>query len=85
MKNELTKEEKELCEKGNHIVRRNLLEDINYRPYCGNDLSRDSKDGCYNPRTYLRPDGQFICPHCKYVTQFPQEFVEVYKKKHNIN
>jgi rubredoxin len=62
------------------IVRQNLMDDPNYRPYCGN------MDNCYNPRTQYRPiDGQFICPNCKWISQFPADFVARYRAKHNIN
>jgi hypothetical protein len=61
------------------IVRQNLMDNVNYTPYCGSD-----KD-CYNPRTVYRPvDGQFICPHCKWISQFPEDFIKRYKAKHNL-
>ena len=67
------------------IVRRNLLNDVNYRPYCGNDGNRSEIGGCYNPRTEYRPvDGQFICPHCKWISSFPADFIKEYKEKHNL-
>jgi len=65
--------------KEDSIVRQNLMDDPNYRPYCGNNGG-----GCYNPRTQLRPDGQFICPHCKWISSFPEDFVKRYKAKHNL-
>ena len=62
------------------------MDDVNYRPYCGNNISRDAVNGCYNPRTQYRPsDGQFICPHCKWISDFPQDFIDRYKKKHNLS
>lgn len=61
------------------IVRQNLMDDKNYRPYCGNIINF-----CYNPRTELRTDGQFICPNCKWISSFPDDFVKRYKEKHNI-
>jgi len=60
------------------IVRENLMTREGYRPYCGNN------DDCYNPRTQLREDGQFICPNCKWISQFPADFIVRYKKKWNI-
>ncbi len=61
------------------IVRENLMKDKNYRPYCGN------WNNCYNPRTeYRAVDGQFICPHCKWVSQFPKDFIDRYNAKHNL-
>lgn len=62
------------------IVRENLMTDKNYRPYCGNNLH----DVCYNPRTELRTDGQFICPNCKWISAFPDDFINRYKQKHNL-
>jgi len=64
----------------NSIVGQNLLADVNYRPYCGsNDKS------CYNPRTVYKPvDGQFICPHCKWISKFPEDFVKLYKETHKL-
>lgn len=60
------------------IVRQNLMDDKNYRPYCGNNVS------CYNPKTELRTNGQFICPHCKWISAFPEDFVKRYKEKHSL-
>jgi len=63
------------------IVRKNLLADKNYRPYCGND----KKDACYNPRTERREiDGQFICPNCKWVSKFPPDFIRDYNTVHHL-
>lgn len=61
------------------IVRQNLMDDKNYRPYCGAIISF-----CYNPRTELRPDGQFICPNCKWISSYPDDFVKRYKEKHGL-
>lgn len=67
------------------IVRQNLIDDVNYRPYCGNNEARQNIGGCYNPRTQYRSvDGQFICPNCKWISEFPQDFIDRYKEKHNI-
>jgi rubredoxin len=60
------------------IVRKNLINDVNYRPYCG-------ADDCYNPRTqYREVDSQFICPNCKWISQFPSDFIDRYKEKHKL-
>lgn len=62
------------------IVRQNLMKDINYRPYCGS-----TNLNCYSPRTHYREsDGQFICPNCKWISKFPQDFIKKYKEKHNL-
>lgn len=63
------------------IVRRNLMANVNYRPYCG----ETSNHNCYHPRTEYRPsDSQFICPNCKWVSSFPKDFIDRYKNKHNL-
>jgi len=62
------------------IVRQNLMDDVRYRPYCGNN-----HHSCYNPRTeYRSVDSQFICPHCKWISEFPEDFINRYKQKHNL-
>lgn len=61
------------------IVRQNLIDDKNYRPYCGS-----MHYGCYQPRTELRTDGQFICPNCKWISSFEDDFVKRYKEKHDL-
>lgn len=58
------------------IVRENLLKDKNYRPYCGNSIFN-----CMT-RVELRPDGQFICPNCKWISSFPEDFIKLYKETH---
>lgn len=62
------------------IVRENLMTKEGYTPYCGNNDS-----SCYNPRTVYRPvDGQFICPHCKWISKFPKDFIDRYKQRWNL-
>jgi len=65
------------------IVRQNIMDDKNYRPYCGNAISEVGSP-CYLPRTELRTDGQFICPNCKWISNFEPDFIKRYKEKHNI-
>lgn len=65
---------------GYSIVRRNLMTEPGYSPYCGNDISRDAVGGCYNPRTKFNGQ-QFVCPSCKFSTTFPAEFIDEYKRK----
>lgn len=65
------------------IVRENLLKDINYSPYCGNNIARDLPKGCSNPRTKFNGE-QFICPKCNWTSSFPLDFIEIYKLKHNL-
>ena len=60
----------------NKIVRENLMTKKGYSPYCGNT------DCDTMPRTIF--DGnQFCCPCCGWKSQFPQEFIDEYKKKWN--
>ena len=61
---------------GNTIVRRNLMEQVGYSPYCG-------ADRCFLtwPRTSF--DGeQFKC-RCGWRSEFPAEFIAEYKAKWN--
>ena len=67
----------------NSIVRRNLLTEKGYTPYCGNNMSRDKQCGCSNPRTFFNGK-QFICKECGWISKFPQEFITLYKTKWNI-
>jgi hypothetical protein len=62
------------------IVRENLMNEKGYSPYCGNDLSRNTKGGCDNPRTKFNGE-QFVCPKCGWLSKFPQEFIKRYKEK----
>lgn len=66
------------------IARQNLMDNANYRPFCGNLIPREVRHSCYGPRTELRPDGQFICPNCKWVSTFPADFIKRYKERHNL-
>ena len=67
------------------IVRENLMEDKSYTPYCGDSLClpRTSSSPERWPRTKF--DGeQFVCPKCRWKSNFPNEFMERYKQKHKI-
>lgn len=70
--------------KEDSIVRENLMSQEGYRPYCGNNISRDTHGGCDNPRTKWNGQ-QFVCPTCGWVSQFPIEFIIRYKQKWNLN
>lgn len=61
---------------GDSIVRGNLLTEKGYSPYCGNDK-------CIMPRTMFHM-GQFTCPKCGWVSEFPEEFITKYKQLWNI-
>ena len=59
------------------IVRRNLLTDKNYTPYCGNDNCKYDL-----PRTSWNGN-QFQC-RCGWVSRFPEDFIDKYKKIHKL-
>jgi hypothetical protein len=54
------------------IVRRNLLENKRYTPYCGN------QDCEITPRTFFNGE-QFECAHCHWVSSFEKEFIKKVK------
>ena len=56
------------------IVRKNLMNEAGYSPYCG-------YSGCrfMYPRTVFNGK-QFVCK-CGWTSDFPEEFIEEYKKK----
>jgi len=56
------------------IVRENLMTQPGYTPYCGNGNS------CSMPRT-VWTGKQFKCPHCHWVSAFPDDFIAEYKAK----
>jgi predicted RNA-binding Zn-ribbon protein involved in translation (DUF1610 family) len=60
------------------IVRTNLMSEEGYTPYCGENIH----GMCSNPRTYWNGD-QFKCPECRWVSQYPSEFIKRYKAKWN--
>ena len=60
------------------IVRDNLIEDIKYRPYCGN---LDCKT---MPRTVRTNDLQFLCTSCGWKSSFDEKFIKEYAEKHNL-
>ena len=64
-------------------VRENLMNEPHYSPYCGSNIPRFEKGGCDNPRTNFN-GSQFVCPHCGFVSKFPDDFIIRYKSKWNI-
>jgi len=59
------------------IVRRNLMEQVGYSPYCG------AIECKVMPRTSF--DGeQFNCPCCGWKSSFEKDFIENYKNKWNL-
>lgn len=65
------------------VVRENLMNEPDYSPYCGNNVSRNELSGCHNPRTYFI-NGQFKCPNCGWISKLPDDFIKRYKEKWGI-
>lgn len=61
------------------IVRQNLMDSKDYRPYCGNNKCTGN-----NPRTQFLGE-QFHCPICGWISQFPKDFIQKYKEKYNLS
>lgn len=55
------------------IIRTNLMKEKGYTPYCGNDK-------CTMPRTTFYGE-QFVCDRCGWISSFPTDFIDEYKKK----
>jgi predicted RNA-binding Zn-ribbon protein involved in translation (DUF1610 family) len=64
----------------NPIVRNNLMNVEGYSPYCGNNVSIFEEGGCRNPRTIFNGK-QFVCPFCGWISNFPDDFIDRYKKR----
>jgi len=65
-----------------NIVRTNLMNEPNYSGYCGNSWDEQKKKGCDMPRTkWIAELNQFRCPKCGWVSQYPKDFIERYKKR----
>ena len=63
----------------NKTVRKNLMADKNYTPYCGD---WNCKTGM--PRTKFNKSlNQFFCS-CGWVSKFTADFINDYRKKHKI-
>jgi hypothetical protein len=62
------------------VVRENLMTQKGYTGYCGNNISRFKPGGCSCPRTKWNGE-QFYCPECGWISQFPKDFIDRYKKK----
>ena len=56
------------------LIRKNLMTQKGYSPYCGNDNCR------ITPRTHFEGK-QFICRCCRWKSSFPKEFIDNYKMK----
>lgn len=61
------------------IVRRNLMDQEGYSPYCG----RDGKCTGVWPRTIFNGK-QFRCPACGWESKFDDKFILKYKAKWSI-
>ena len=60
------------------LVRKNLMTQPGYAPYCGND-------NCTSFRRSRFDGEQFVCPVCGWRSQFPATFIGEYKAKwHNV-
>lgn len=57
----------------NYTVRKNLMNEPHYSPYCGNECRT-------MPRTKFNGQ-QFRCPDCGWVSKFPEGFIAEYKAK----
>ena len=63
-------------------VRTNLMNDEGYTGYCGNSWLEQKKRGCDMPRTKWDKElNQFKCPKCRWVSQYPDDFIKRYKTK----
>lgn len=59
------------------IVRQNMIDNENYRPYCMKCSGLQ--------RMNMRLDNlQLQCPKCITITSFPSDFIDRYKTKHNL-
>ncbi len=56
------------------VIRENLMKIEGYSPYCGNN-------NCYSMARTIFYDTQFICKNCGWISKFPVDFIEEYKKK----
>lgn len=68
----------------NSIVRENLMNEKGYTGYCGSELCLPRTD--YSPQRWPRTvfhGEQFVCPKCSWVSEFPKDFIDRYKKKWN--
>ena len=68
------------------IVRQNMMDNINYRPYCGSVFPlHPNYKSCSSPRTiWSSGRNQMLCPECKWASEFPREFIDRYKTKHDL-
>lgn len=62
---------------GNVIVRKNLMTERGYAPYCGAAKCRTMLRAVFN-------GSQFQCQVCGWISQFPESFIEEYKEKWGI-
>jgi len=68
------------------IVRENMMEDKYYAPYCGSVFpSHPNYKTCSSPRTRWNEEhSQVKCPECGWVSEFPEDFIDRYKAKHDL-
>lgn len=68
----------------NSIVRENLMTQKGYSGYCGDELCKPRTN--HSPERWPRTKwdkelGQFVCPKCGWVSQYPIDFIERYRNK----
>lgn len=61
------------------LIKNNLMTRDGYSPYCG-------AEHCFGhwPRSIFNGE-QFACPHCDWVSRFPESFIQEYKTKWNLS
>ena len=67
-------------------VRRNMMQDVSYRSYCGSVFpGHPNYHTCSSPRMAWRVSlNQMQCPDCGWVTEFPADFIARYKAAHKL-
>lgn len=58
----------------NDIVREKLMNEEGFTPYCQ----------CKNRVTLIFDGDQFICPRCGWILELPEDFINEYKEKWNL-
>lgn len=66
-------QENKLRERIKSVVRKNIIKNPNYTPYCGSTCSK-------MPRTFFNGK-QFECPCCGWQSNFEEEFINKHRNK----
>ena len=61
------------------IIRQNMMDDKNYRPYCGAERCSGGW-----PRMIQMDNLQFRCPSCGFNTQIDKDFIDRYRDRWSI-